>query len=204
MRVTGAQGLSRAGLPEHTVALLARWGSSTVLLYIRKAPLTSTHLLARVVLLAGWERNQSAASSHRTMVPTVRPARGPTAVSASACNGFRPAARMSRLAAGRNNVGDGLQRLHSETLPQMKQRLASPEGHIEGLQRWRASFTAALPQAPDTPAVPPTGAVPERWRTVDAYFSFVSSIRSRTHKVTVGYPEPPRDWRTVRMAFRRI
>ena len=67
-----------------------------------------------------------------------------------------------------------LQRLHRETVPQIKQRLTSAEGHIDGLQRWRASFTAALPQTPVTPAEPLAGAVPARWDAVDAFFQFVS------------------------------
>ena len=56
MRVTGAQGLARAGLSENTIALLARWGSAAVRTYIRKAPLAASHCLAAVAL-AGWERN---------------------------------------------------------------------------------------------------------------------------------------------------
>ena len=118
--------------------------------------------------------------------PTVRPARGPTAVSARARNGFPPAARIGRLVPGRNKVGDRLQRFNRETVPQIKQRLTSAEGHIEGLQRWRVSFTAALPQTPVTPAEPVAGPVPARWDAVDTFFPFVSSIRSRTHKVSAG------------------
>ena len=55
LRVTGAQGMSRAGLTEHTIALLARWGSAAVLTHIRKAPLTASRYLAAVAR-AGWER----------------------------------------------------------------------------------------------------------------------------------------------------
>ena len=53
MRVTGAQALSRAGLSEHTIALIDRWDSATVLTYIRKAPLVASHHLAAVALV-GW------------------------------------------------------------------------------------------------------------------------------------------------------
>ena len=38
LRVGGAQSLSRAGIESHDIALLARWGSSTVLDYIQDAP----------------------------------------------------------------------------------------------------------------------------------------------------------------------
>ena len=62
MRVTGAQGLSRAGLSEHPIALLARWGGSAVRTYIRKAPLAASHHLAAVAL-AGWERGASTSTS---------------------------------------------------------------------------------------------------------------------------------------------
>ena len=59
LRVTGAQGMARAGLPEHTIALIARWGSAAVLTYIRKAPLAASHHVAAVAL-AGWERGAAA------------------------------------------------------------------------------------------------------------------------------------------------
>ena len=62
LRVTGAQALSRAGLSEHTISLLARWGSSAVLKYIRKEPLSASHHLAAVAVL-GWERNASSGSA---------------------------------------------------------------------------------------------------------------------------------------------
>ena len=104
MRVTGSQALSIAGLPEHTVALVARWGSAAVLLYIRNAPLASTHLLGRVAL-TGWEQNQASAASHQRGTPTTRPAQGWSAVIAFARNGFPPAARSSRLVAGRFKGG---------------------------------------------------------------------------------------------------
>ena len=39
LRVTGAQGLTRAGLDAWAVQLLGRWGSSTVLQYIQDVPL---------------------------------------------------------------------------------------------------------------------------------------------------------------------
>ena len=79
MRVLGVQGLSRAGFAELTVALIARWGSSAVNGYLRKATLTSSHLLASAAL-AGWERvavanaggSASSSSTRPTHVPAVR------------------------------------------------------------------------------------------------------------------------------------
>ena len=65
MRVTGAQALARAGLPELTISLLARWGSSAVRTYIRKAPLSASHRLAAMAL-AGWQAND-ASSPRRTI-----------------------------------------------------------------------------------------------------------------------------------------
>ena len=97
MRVTGSQALSRAGLPEHTISLVARWGSAAVFLYIRKAPLASTHLLARVAL-TGWEQNQASAASHQKGAP--RPPQISSAIAVLACTGYAPAARTNRLVAG--------------------------------------------------------------------------------------------------------
>ena len=62
MRVTGAQALFRAGVSEHTISLIARWGSATVLTYIRKAPLAASHHLAALAV-AGWDRNSGSSSS---------------------------------------------------------------------------------------------------------------------------------------------
>ena len=50
LRVTGAQGLSRAGLGIHAIQVLGRWGSDAVLLYIRNAPLYATHKYAAAAL----------------------------------------------------------------------------------------------------------------------------------------------------------
>ena len=63
---------------------------------------------------------------------------------------------------------------------------AALEGFVHG------GFAAATRRASST-----SSRGVSRGRTVDAYFPFVNNIRSRTHKASVGYPEPPRDWRTV-------
>ena len=47
MRITGAQGLARAGLDPWAVQLLGRWGSATVLQYIQEVPLERSSAWAR-------------------------------------------------------------------------------------------------------------------------------------------------------------
>ncbi len=47
LRVTGAQGLARAGLDAWAIQLLGRWGSSTVLSYIQEVPLENSSSWAR-------------------------------------------------------------------------------------------------------------------------------------------------------------
>ena len=46
LRVTGAQGLARAGLEVWAIQLLGRWGSQTVLDYVREVPLEHSRLWA--------------------------------------------------------------------------------------------------------------------------------------------------------------
>lgn len=166
VRVTGSQTLSRTGLPEHNVALVARWGSAAVLLlYIRKAPLASTHRLARVAL-TGWEQNQASAASHQRGSQTTRPARDSSAIVASARNGFPPAAGASRLVAGRY-TGVARRRPWSRATSRLlEQSLASAEGQIEGLQRWRTSFVETVPITPAAPVATPMDAVPELWKLI--------------------------------------
>ena len=71
LRVTGSQAMSRASLPEHTISLVARWGSAALFNYIHKAPLASTHQLAKVAL-AGCRLNRTAAGSQKVGVPGAR------------------------------------------------------------------------------------------------------------------------------------
>ena len=142
-------------------------------IYSRMAPLASTHLLARVAL-TGWDQNRASGA---------------------------PAASSTRLVAGRRK---GLQRKRPWTRArapaslstQLGQRLAAAESHIEELRRWRATFVHSLPTTPAAPVASPRDAVPECWETKKAYFPYVVSIREKTHKVAVGYPQQPRDWRT--------
>ena len=49
LRVTGAQGLAAAGLETWAIQLLGRWGSDTVLQYIREAPLAASKTWASKV-----------------------------------------------------------------------------------------------------------------------------------------------------------
>ena len=62
LRVTGAQGLSRAGLSTYAIQLIGRWGSDAVLGYIRMAPLYASHRFAAAAL-AGWGANGSLPSN---------------------------------------------------------------------------------------------------------------------------------------------
>lgn len=62
MCVTGAQALARAGLTEHFISLLARWGSSAVRTYIRKAPLAASHRMPALAI-AGWDRSSNPAAA---------------------------------------------------------------------------------------------------------------------------------------------
>ena len=73
-------------------------------------------------------------------------------------------------------------------------RVTAAEARIDGLQLWRASALAALPLTPIADAE----AVTANRSTIEALFPYVSSIKTRTPKVSIGYPKPPRDWRTVR------
>ena len=158
-------------------------------LYMRKAPLASTHLLARVAL-TGWEQNRASAASHQKRAP--RLTQISSAIAVAARTGYTPAARSTRLVAGRYR---GVQRkrpwTRAPSLPpsQLGQRLAAAESHIEELRRWMATFVQSLPTTPAGPVASPRDAAPECWETKKAYFPYVVSIREKTHKVAVGYPQ---------------
>ena len=72
LRVTGAQGLARAGLEVWAIQLLGRWGSQTVLDYVREVPLEHSRLwAARAAKLSAIDdvlRNPALAAS-RAPVP---------------------------------------------------------------------------------------------------------------------------------------
>lgn len=63
LRVTGAQGMARAGLDVWAIQLLGRWGSSTVMTYIRDAQLdTATSWASRAASSGAATRSSSALS----------------------------------------------------------------------------------------------------------------------------------------------
>ena len=57
-------------------------------------------------------------------------------------------------------------------------------------------------RSPATNPVAPAELLPdeviENWANVVTFFPYVTSIRTKTHTVSVGYPAPQRDWRTIR------
>ena len=55
----------------------------------------------------------------------------------------------------------------------------------------------SVPATLSAPVDTPTDAVPECWEARRTVFPYVVSIRDKTHKVDIGYPEEPRGWRTV-------
>ena len=178
LRVTGAQALARAGVSEHTIALIARWGSATVLLYIRKAPLAASHHLAAVAV-AGWQRNRGASSS-------AAPFSGTSVVRSVAPHSTDPV--HCTVPAGEHAALRGV-------VKALDQRLSSAEAQLRDLTEWRNSLTTLTPVGQVVEArvvgevVQPTNA------DVDYHFPFVRSIREVTHKVRVGYPNHPHQWR---------
>ena len=160
--------MARAGLSEHTIALIARWGSAAVLTYIRKAPLAASHHLAAVAL-AGWERG---AATTRTPAPFTR-----TSVSTSG---------PSR--AGLLELVNDMQAL--------ERRVTATEKQLRELGELRELVTTAAPLENVTPAVPPPDDIPDHWLAVAQAFPYVSSAFDKVHRVVVGYPEHPRLWRT--------
>ena len=172
MRVTGAQGLSRAGLTEHLIALIARWGKAAVLTYIRKAPLPASHHLAAVVL-AGWDRNASAASSAATV--------------------SRAAATVTTAISSGPSTAD--QAALAEAIRALDLRVKVTESQLGQLVELRLNVAATTPSNQVEQANLPTDEVPDHWKKVVRWFLYVSSIRSKVHRVAVGYPEHPRHWR---------
>ena len=65
LRATGAQGLARAGLEVWAIQLLGRWGSATVLDYIREVPLELSSSWASRVAREGTLEDQLRVSSRR-------------------------------------------------------------------------------------------------------------------------------------------
>ena len=174
LRVTGAQGLARAGLTEHLIALVARWGSDAVLRYIRSAPLTSSHRLSAQAL-AGW---QSHPGSHGMRPPP--PVR--EAVAAK-----QPRKRI-RTSGTTDSAAQHAAILH---------RLAIVEAEVAKLAGWRAEVANTLASSASLPApVPAIESVVVQTGRREAH-PYILSKYGRFHVVVLGYPENPRHWVTA-------
>ena len=181
LRVTGSQALARAGLQELMIALQARWGSSAIRTYIRKAPLAAAHTMAAMAI-AGWERNRN-------------PAGPPTPFAASSASRATAQARrttVARPAPGRDARADALQSATHAS----NSRVDLVNQQMQELIEWRASLQASIPAEPAGPAEAPEGEVPTCWNSIVAEFPFVYSINDKCHKVRVGFPEHPSRWHT--------
>ena len=52
------------------------------------------------------------------------------------------------------------------------------------------------PPVPVPAVISPEASVPAVWDRIDTAFAYVISVRSKCHKVAVGYPQHPREWRS--------
>ena len=181
MRVTGAQALARAALPEPTIALQARWGSSAIRTYIRKAPLAATHAMAAMAV-AGWERNRNPA--------------GPPIPFAASSAGRAIAARRRapapRTAQGRQTSAEAWQAASDA----LSSRVDRVDQQMQELAKWRADVHASIPAETAEPAEVTEDEVPVCWNTVVSAFPFVYSYKQKCHRVLVGYPQHPSTWRS--------
>ena len=173
LRVTGAQALARAGLSENQISLLARWGSTAVLRYIRKAPLASSWKLAARAI-AGWHNRDSAATAG---VLEQHPQQWTK--------------RSSRT---------GHQVEVKQSAKKTESRLVALEHSVAELSQWRCNVAASLEANPVAPACAPDAPLPAVVKTPLSplsFLPFVYSAYGKYHRVVVGNPSPPRLWHTV-------
>jgi hypothetical protein len=174
LRVTGAQGLARAGLTEHLIALVARWGSDAVLRYIRSAPLTSSHKLSAQAL-AGWQSHPG--SQGLRAPPPVREAL---------------VAKQPRKRNRGSGSTDG-----SAQQAAILHRLAMVEAEVAKLAAWRTEVASTLSSSASVPApVPPLDSVVIQSCRMESH-PYILSKYGRYHVVVLGYPENPRHWVTA-------
>ena len=179
LRVTGAQALARACLTEHQISLLARWGSSAVIRYIRAAPLTSYHLFARKVL-DGWRRAASTSAS----------------VGASAAK-HRPSFIITK----QPTPAILTKHASSQSFPAydtgaFNARITTLESEVAILNDWRASVLRAADKASVDPAPEPTVVESYNSSCSVSHLPYVRSGYDRVHRVVTGCPAPPRRWVT--------
>ena len=172
LRVTGAQGLARAGLSEHQISLLARWGSSAVLRYIRTAPLAATHRMAAQVL-AGWE-----AGGHTSVAPSA------CVTASSTRTGSKPApvAKMQRTTPD------------AEQYVEVVKRLAVVEESLRSLESWRQEVAERTRKASVAPAPQPPVEALAASSSGTEHLPYVVSGYGKWHEVFVGHPAHPCDW----------
>ena len=177
LRVTGAQGLARAGLSEHQISLLARWGSSAVLRYIRTAPLASTHRMAAQVL-AGWE-----AGGHSTTDP------GPSGSSSSRLNALPTAKPTPKPKAGRRRGTPNTKQYND-----FERRLAAVEDNVRALEAWRFGVAEKTEKASVSPAPEPLMETIVASGGGTEHLPYIVSGYNKWHEVFVGHPAHPCDW----------
>ena len=178
LRVTGAQALARAGLSEHQISLLARWGSAAVLRYIRTAPLASTHRMAAYVF-AGW---QNGGAGSLAFAPT-----GVTRLSVfPSCKALPKPKVAPRPALPKYGV-----RMNS-----IEQRLAEVEAAVKRLEGWRAGINETATQSTISCAPPLIPEAVVEAPKLASHSPYVTSGYGKVHEVEVGFPAHPLDWIT--------
>ena len=178
LRVTGAQALARAGLSEHQISLLARWGSAAVLKYIRTAPLASTHRMAAFVF-AGW---QSGGTNAQQFKP---PATSQLSVF-PACKA-RPK-QVKKAGAPAPKYG--------ARLATVEQRLAEIELAIKRLESWRAGISETASSATVSEAPPLNREAVSDPPHAASHAPYVLSGYGKVHEILIGHPAHPVDWIT--------
>ena len=67
---------------------------------------------------------------------------------------------------------------------------------VRALEDWRKEVASTIPAASVAPVDTAEAEIPIDWDSVCKIFPYVFSDRERCHKVVVGYPNHPRDWKT--------
>ena len=173
LRVTGAQGLARAGLSEHQISLLARWGSSAVLRYIRNAPLASSHRLSAQAL-AGWRAGGSAAATeklHRSSITKLLPT--------------RPAASQAAPPLSRSQFAG------------LEDRLATVEVEVRRIDAWRTEVADTVAAASVAPMPSSKADVVAVIPDAIQHQPYIVSAYRKWHEVYIGHPAQPCNWVTT-------
>ena len=176
MRVTGAQALARAGLSEHQISLLARWGSSAVLRYIRSAPLTSSHRLAAQAL-AGW-----IAARNFDHVPGSEAG---------------PRCSVARLSQPKKQRTSGSQHSELKRVAGLETRLEKLESGLSLLSVWRSGVEEALAESRASPIQDPPVDIVIPTPAAHAEQRYVLSAYHKCHLIQVGWPHTPAYWSTA-------